>query len=69
METTLEMDVLWTVREAASFLRIGEKTLYNWLACGKKFRRVKIGRKTFLLRAEVINFRNNAIEDADKRED
>ena len=26
---------LWTVREAAAFLRLGRNTVYEWAACGK----------------------------------
>jgi excisionase family DNA binding protein len=26
---------LWTVREAAAFLRLGRNTVYEWTVCGK----------------------------------
>ena len=28
-------DALWTVREAAAFLRLGRNTVYEWAASGK----------------------------------
>ena len=28
-------EALWTVREAAAFLRLGRNTLYEWAASGK----------------------------------
>jgi excisionase family DNA binding protein len=31
----MSAEALWTVREAASFLRLGRNTVYEWAATGK----------------------------------
>ena len=35
MSTVPDSEPLWTVREAAAFLRLGRNTVYEWAAAGK----------------------------------
>ena len=52
---------LLTLAEGSEILRLSPNTLNNWLSQGK-IRRVKIGRKTFLDRAEIERILNKALE-------
>ena len=44
---------LISVEEAAELIKIKKGTLQNWLSQGSKFKRVKVGGKTFIDRLEV----------------
>ena len=44
---------LISVDEAADLMKIKKGTLQNWLSQGSKFKRVKVGGKTFIDRLEV----------------
>ena len=44
---------LISVDEAAELIKIKKGTLQNWLSQGSKFKRVKIGCRTFIDRLEV----------------
>ena len=44
---------LITVDEAAELIKIKKGTLQNWLSQGSKFKRVKIGGRTFIDRLEL----------------
>ena len=44
---------LISVDEAAELMKIKEGTLQNWLSQGSKFKRVKVGGKTFIDSLEV----------------
>ena len=44
---------LVSVDEAAELIKIKKGTLQNWLSQGSKFKRVKIGGRTFIDRLEV----------------
>ena len=44
---------LISVEEAADLMKIKKGTLQNWLSQGSKFKRVKIGGRTFIDRLEV----------------
>ena len=44
---------LISVDEAAELMKIKKGTLQNWLSQGSKFKRVKIGGRTFIDRLEV----------------
>ena len=44
---------LISVEEAAELIKIKKGTLQNWLRQGSKFKRVKIGGRTFIDRLEV----------------
>jgi len=44
---------LISVEEAAELIKIKKGTLQNWLSQGSKFKRVKIGGRTFIDRLEV----------------
>ena len=44
---------LISVDEAAELIKIKKGTLQNWLSQGSKFKRVKIGGRTFIDRLEV----------------
>ena len=44
---------LISVDEAAELIKIKKGTLQNWLSQGSKFKRVKVGGKTFIDRLEV----------------
>ena len=44
---------LISVDEAAELIKIEKGTLQNWLSQGSKFKRVKIGGRTFIDRLEV----------------
>ena len=46
---------LISVEEAAELIKIKKGTLQNWLSQGSKFKRVKIGGRTFIDRLEVEN--------------
>ena len=52
---------LLTLAEASEILRLSPNTLNNWLSQGK-IRRVKMGRKTFLDRAEIESMLNKALK-------
>ena len=41
------------IDEAADLMKIKKGTLQNWLSQGSKFKRVKIGGRTFIDRLEV----------------
>ena len=41
------------IEEAADLMKIKKGTLQNWLSQGSKFKRVKIGGRTFIDRLEV----------------
>ena len=41
------------IEEAADLIKIEKGTLQNWLSQGSKFKRVKIGGRTFIDRLEV----------------
>ena len=56
-----ESHPLLTVAEASKILRVSPNTLNNWMS-QRKIRRVKIGRKTFLDRAEIESMLNKALE-------
>jgi excisionase family DNA binding protein len=56
-----ESHPLLTLAEGSEILRLSPNTLNNWLSQGK-IRRVKIGRKTFLDRAEIESMLNKALE-------
>ena len=56
-----ESHPLLTVAEASKILRVSPNTLNNWMSQGK-IRRVKMGRKTFLDRAEIESMLNKALE-------
>ena len=56
-----ESHPLLTVAEASKILRVSPNTLNNWMSQGK-IRRVKIGRKTFLDRAEIERILNKALK-------
>jgi excisionase family DNA binding protein len=44
---------LISLEEAADLMKIKKGTLQNWLSQGSKFKRVKIGGRTFIDRLEV----------------
>ena len=44
-----------SVDEAADLIKIKKGTLQNWLSQGSKFKRVKIGGRTFIDRLELEN--------------
>ena len=44
---------LISLEEAAELIKIKKGTLQNWLSQGSKFKRVKIGGRTFIDRLEV----------------
>jgi len=44
---------LISVDEAAELIKIKKGTLQNWLSQGSKFKRVKVGGRTFIDRLEV----------------
>jgi excisionase family DNA binding protein len=44
---------LISVEEAAELIKIKKGTLQNWLSQGSKFKRVKIGGRTFIDKLEV----------------
>ena len=44
---------LISLEEAAELIKIKKGTLQNWLSRGSKFKRVKIGGRTFIDRLEV----------------
>ena len=44
---------LISVDEAADLMKIKKGTLQNWLSQGSKFKRVKIGGRTFIDKLEV----------------
>ena len=44
---------LISVDEAADLMKIKKGTLQNWLSQGSKFKRVKVGGRTFIDRLEV----------------
>ena len=44
---------LISLEEAADLMKIKKGTLQNWLSQGSKFKRVKVGGKTFIDRLEV----------------
>ena len=44
---------LISVEEAAELIKIKKGTLQNWLSQGSKFKRVKVGGKTFIDSLEV----------------
>ena len=44
---------LISVDEAAELIKIKKGTLQNWLSQGSKFKRVKIGGRTFIDKLEV----------------
>jgi len=44
---------LISIEEAAELIKIKKGTLQNWLSQGSKFKRVKIGGRTFIDRLEV----------------
>ena len=44
---------LISVDEAAELIKIKKGTLQNWLSQGSKFKRVKIGGRTFIDRLEL----------------
>ena len=46
---------LISVEEAAELIKIKKGTLQNWLSQGAKFKRVKIGGRTFIDRLELEN--------------
>ena len=46
---------LISVDEAADLIKIKKGTLQNWLSQGSKFKRVKIGGRTFIDRLELEN--------------
>ena len=46
---------LISVDEAAELIKIKKGTLQNWLSQGSKFKRVKIGGRTFIDRLELEN--------------
>ena len=46
---------LISVEEAAELIKIKKGTLQNWLSQGSKFKRVKIGGRTFIDRLELEN--------------
>ena len=41
------------IEEAADLMKIKKGTLQNWLSQGSKFKRVKVGGRTFIDRLEV----------------
>ena len=51
---------LMNLEEASQALRLSKNTLNNWLSQGK-IKRVKIGRKTFLDRKEVVGILTAAL--------
>ena len=44
---------LISIDEAAELIKIKKGTLQNWLSQGSKFKRVKVGGRTFIDRLEV----------------
>ena len=46
---------LISLEEAAELIKIKKGTLQNWLSQGSKFKRVKIGGRTFIDRLELEN--------------
>ena len=44
---------LISVEEAAELIKIKKGTLQNWLSQGSKFKRVKVGGRTFIDRLEL----------------
>ena len=44
---------LMSIEDAAVLMKIKKGTLQNWLSQGSKFKRVKIGGRTFIDRLEV----------------
>ena len=56
---------LMKVDEVAEMLRLSVHTVRNWLSLGK-FRRVKIGRLTFVHRSDVEMFLQEALSDNQK---
>ena len=46
---------LISVDEAAELIKIKKGTLQNWLSQGSKFKRVKVGGRTFIDRLELEN--------------
>ena len=46
---------LISIEEAAELIKIKKGTLQNWLSQGSKFKRVKIGGRTFIDRLELEN--------------
>lgn len=48
-------DGLWTVDQAANFLRVGRSTIYSLLAAGT-VPHVKIGRSTRVPRAALVEY-------------
>ena len=46
---------LISLEEAADLMKIKKGTLQNWLSQGSKFKRVKIGGRTFIDRLELEN--------------
>ena len=44
---------LISLEEAADLMKIKKGTLQNWLSQGSKFKRVKVGGRTFIDRLEV----------------
>ena len=56
---------LMKVDEVAEMLRLSNHTVRNWLSLGK-FRRVKIGRLTFIHRSDVERFLQEALSDDQK---
>ena len=52
---------LISVEEAAELIKIKKGTLQNWLSQGSKFKRVKIGGRTFIDRLELENLLQAAL--------
>ena len=44
---------LISIEEAAELIKIKKGTLQNWLSQGSKFKRVKVGGRTFIDRLEL----------------
>ena len=52
---------LISVDEAAELIKIKKGTLQNWLSQGSKFKRVKVGGRTFIDRLEVEDLLQEAL--------
>ena len=49
------------IEEAADLMKIKKGTLQNWLSKGSKFKRVKVGRRTFIDGLELEAFLQAAL--------
>lgn len=52
---------LATPEEAATLLHQSKSTIYNWL-CERRLRKVKLGRRVFVRKSEILEILQNAID-------